>query len=199
MSRCVESQTNTSWSRSTALSVKSCPWGLSEGVWVFFHTLILHNSSSQLLMGDSCVHWCLGAWLGNSPPPVSLHRKACQTPARLNIGRVAGAGGHVTLMYGGRKNRGGMREGRGMRSMARRVGWYSFWSCSSTPCQASGSGSRTASFHASLSGRPPHQYYPSSRIRIWSSHSDPAERLWSAKWEALRLAAPIPAWKRMFS
>lgn len=142
--------------------MKSCPWGLSEGMWVFFHTLILHNSLSQLLMGDSCVQWSLGAWLGNSPPPVSLHREACQTPARLNIGCMAEAGGHVTLMYGERKNRGGMRDRRGMRSMSvskKRVGWYSFWSCSSTPCQASGSGCRTARFHASLSGHLPHQYY----------------------------------------
>lgn len=92
---------------------------------MFFHTLILHNSPSQLLTGDSCVQWSLSAWLGNSPSPVSRHRKDCQTPARLNIGRVAEAGGYVTLMYGGRKNRGGMRDGRGMRSMSvskKRVG-----------------------------------------------------------------------------
>lgn len=93
MSRCVESQTNASWSRSKAACVKSCPRGPSEGVWVFFHALILYNSSSQLLIGDSCVQWSLGAWQGNSPPPVSLHRKALPNTSEAKYRRVAEAGG----------------------------------------------------------------------------------------------------------
>lgn len=177
--RCVESQTNASWSWSKAPRVKSCPWGLNEGVWVFFHPLILHNSPSQLLMGDSCGQWSLGAWLGNSPPPVSLHRKALPNTSEAKYRHEAG--GHVTLMYGGHKNREGMREGKEMTSMGRRVGSYAFWSRSSTLCQASLSGCGTAlwpSFSPTLI------FLDLNLIVMWATRS--------AKREALKLATSIP-------